>query len=366
MLMPSIISRMKILRLSTFLDFGGVETRLANVSHIQDENEWIFVCMNREGKAAEIIKENNKKVINLNTKPSIYSLKTFWSIYKALKKEKPDVLHSSGAEANFHGILAAKLAGIKTIIGEEIGTPQHSKKAQLIFSFVYKFANYVVGNSQAVLEVVHQLDKVPQEKLVKIDNPIIFKNLDLYKTDIQTDKVFRMLMVSRLEPVKNIDGVLNVVKKLVQNNYHVKLTIAGTGSLERELKQKVTALQMDKFVEFVGFITDPYPYLQNADLYILNSFTEGFSNSLVEAMYSKTPVLSTAVGAAPEIIEDCENGFLVASNDEQALFEKLKNIFALNNEERKQIGENGHHTITTNFSLEKHIGALMKIYKIQP
>lgn len=94
---------MKILRLSTFLDFGGVETRLANISHVQDENEWVFVCLNREGKAAQIIKNNKKRVINLNTKPSIYSFKTFWKVFNILKMEKPDVIHTSGAEANFHG-----------------------------------------------------------------------------------------------------------------------------------------------------------------------------------------------------------------------------------------------------------------------
>src|SRR5690606_14567094 len=99
---------MKIIRLSTFLDFGGVETRLANISHFQDENEWLFVTLNREGKAAETIKANHKKLINLNAKPSIYSFTTFLKVYKTLKKEKPDVIHTSGAEANFHGILAAK------------------------------------------------------------------------------------------------------------------------------------------------------------------------------------------------------------------------------------------------------------------
>src|SRR5690606_29137773 len=158
----------------------GVETRLANISHVQDENEWVFVCLNRTGKAAETINRNQKKLINLNVPPSIYSLKTFYTVYQTLKKEKPDVIHTSGAEANFHGILAAKLAGIPKIIGEEIGTPNHSKKAQFIFSIIYRFADFVIGNSQAVLDAVQKLDKVPKRKLKKIDNPIIFKDLRGY------------------------------------------------------------------------------------------------------------------------------------------------------------------------------------------
>ena len=353
---------MKILRLSTFLDFGGVETRLANISHIQDDHEWVFVCMNREGKAAKIIRENHKKLINLKVKPSIYSLGTFWSIYQTIKKEKPAVIHTSGAEANFHGILAAKLAGVSRIIGEEIGTPNHSKKAQLIFSFVYRFADFVIGNSQAVLDVVHQLDKVPRRKLVQIANPILFKDLSAYKRNKPFDE-FQMLMISRLEPVKNIEGMINVLKQLKdKTDLNLRLIIAGSGQSESVLKQQVKDLDMENQVTFLGFINDPYPYLVNADLYILNSHSEGFSNSLVEAMYSKTPSLSTAVGAAPEIIEDGINGFLTPANDEEALCNKLKAIIALPKEKLQEIGVAGHEIIVKNFSLENHVNELMKIY----
>lgn len=353
---------MKILRLSTFLDFGGVETRLATVSHAHDEHDWVFVCMNKEGKAAQIIKANNKRVINLNSKPSIYSFKTFLKLYQLLKKEKPDVIHTSGAEANFHGILAAKLAGVPTIIGEEIGTPNHSKKAQFIFSAIYKLADFVVGNSDNVLKAVHQLDNVPYKKLVKIANPIIFKELSSKISRNFDQEEFRIIMISRLEAVKNIEGVLNVVARLAKNGKKVKLTIAGNGSLESDLKRKVKELNISNHVVFVGFINDPYPYLLNSDLYILNSFSEGFSNSLIEAMYSKTPSLSTAVGSAPEIIIDNENGFLIPADNEDLLYQKLEIIITKSKDELKKIEVAGHEMVVNNFSLEKHISELMKIY----
>lgn len=353
---------MKILRLSTFLDFGGVETRLANISHVQDDHEWLFVCINREGKAAQIIKDNNKRVLNLQSSPSIYSFKTFFKLYQVLKKEKPDVIHTSGAEANFHGILAAKLAGVPRIIGEEIGTPNHSKKAQFLFSKIYKLANFVVGNADSVLKVVHEIDKVPNAKLVKIENPIIFKELPVVSKLNEDSNDFKIIMISRLESVKNIEGALNVIARFISDGKSIELTIAGTGSLEVHLKNLVEKLGLEKHVDFVGFITEPYSYLLNSDLYILNSFTEGFSNSLIEAMYSKTPSLSTAVGSAPEIIVDCENGFLIPPNDELALYEKIAIIMKLPKEARFAIGKKGSAMVIENFSLEIHIGKLLKIY----
>ena len=272
------------------------------------------------------------------------------------------MIHTSGAEANFHGILAAKLAGVAHIIGEEIGIPNHSNKAQLIFSFVYRFADFVVGNSQAVLEVVHQVDKVPKRKLVQIDNPILFKDLSAYKRNKPFDE-FQMLMISRLEPVKNIEGMINVLSQLKnKTDLNLRLIIAGSGQSKSALKKQVKDLDLEDHVTFLGFINDPYPYLVNADLYILNSHSEGFSNSLVEAMYSKTPSLSTAVGAAPEIIADSINGFLTPANDEEALYEKIKTIIALPKEKLQEIGMAAHERIVNNFSLENHVNALMKIY----
>lgn len=353
---------MKIIRLSTFLDFGGVETKMANLSYLHDENDWIFVAIGKGGDAEKRIKENGKVVKCLYLQHKIPSFKTIYKLYKFLKNEKPDVLHTSGAEANFFGFFAGKLAKTPKIIVEEIGIPSHSKIANKIFGFIFKNADLVVGESTRVVENSIQSFKLRLDHTKVVSNFGIF-NYDFSKIKIdRNDKAFQIIMISRLEPVKNIEGVLNVLSVLIKNNFDVKLTIAGTGSSELILKEKVKVLNLEKNVEFLGFMSDPYPYLLNSDLYVLNSFSEGFSNSLVEAMYSKTPSLSTAVGAAPEIIEDGKNGFLVAVNDEDALFERIQGIMNMEKEERVKIGERGHKTIIDNFSLEKHIEKLMEIY----
>lgn len=351
---------MKILRLSTFLDFGGIETKMVNLSTIRDDNEWIFCALGKGGTAEKKMVANQKKVVCLNLNHKIPSVITIWKLYHFLKKERPDVVHTSGAEANFHGLIAAKLARVPRIIVEEIGVSNSSRKAVSIFRNIFKSADYVVGESQIVVQTVKKKYELPQQKLRVIYNFGIF-NLNHFTRKVDIDN-FRIIMISRLEPVKNIEGVLNVLARLAQKRKNVKVTIAGSGTLENKLKDKVKELDLVNNVEFVGFITDPYPHLLNADLYILNSHSEGFSNSLVEAMYSKTPSLSTAVGAAPEIIEDGINGFLTPANDEEALYEKIKAILALPKEKLQEIGVAGHEKIVKNFSLENHVHELMKIY----
>ena len=355
---------MKIIRLSTFLDFGGIETKMANLSTYNDkENEWVFVALGKGGEAEKKIRANGKQTHVLGFDYKIPSIKTIWKCYKFLKNEKPDVLHTSGAEANFFGFFAGKLAGVPKIIVEEIGIPNQSSVAKKIFRFIFNNADFAVGESKVVVDHFVSTYQLNTDKAKVVSNFGLF-HYDLSKLNVQKEEhIFNILIISRLEKVKNIEGVINVVARLCETtSKNIRLTIAGSGVLEQELRKKVEEMKLQNQVHFLGFITDPYPYLVNADLYILNSHSEGFSNSLVEAMYSKTPSLSTAVGAAPEIIEDGISGFLTPANDEEALFEKLKAIIALPKEKLREIGVAGHEKIVKSFSLENHVNALMKIY----
>lgn len=289
---------------------------------------------------------------------------TILKLYKYFRNEKPDVIHTSGAEANFHGFFAAKMANVPKIIVEEIGIPQFSKKAEFIFKYIFRRADFVVGESQVVTKYMSEKFNLPKEKAKTIHNFGLF-NYDFSKIHLhKINNCFRILMVSRLETVKNIEAVLNTVSRLIKMDVNIHLSIAGVGSIENMLKNKAKELKIDNHVSFLGLIEDPYIYLLNSDLYILNSFTEGFSNSLIEAMYSKTASLSTNVGAAPEIIQPDINGFLIPADNENELFTKIREIMSLPREKLKEIGVAGHKTIVQNYSLDGHAKKLMEIYKI--
>lgn len=355
---------MKILRLTTLLDYGGIESKMANLSSVQDENEWVFCAVGKGGVAENRIISRNKRVVCLTLPHTIPSPITLWKLFLFLKKEKPDVLHASGAEANFFGYFAGRMAGVPKIIVEEIGIPRQSSVAKKIFRFIFRNADYTVGESKAVVDHFVTTYKLDPDKAKVVSNFGLFQ-YNLSKLIVQKDEsIFNIVMISRLEKVKNIEGVINVVSRLRETRLrNIRLTIAGSGALEQELKKKVEEMNLQKHVHFLGFITDPYPHLCNADLYVLNSHSEGFSNSLVEAMYSGTPVLSTTVGAASEIIEDSKNGFLTSVNDEEELYLKLLKIVDIPKDVMAEIGSNGQKSIIEKYSLKNHIEQLMSLYR---
>jgi len=270
---------------------------------------------------------------------------------------------TSGAEANFHGVIAARLAGVKNVISEEIGIPNHGFIAQKIFNVIFKLSHRVLGESNIVCENLKKGYAIPNQKLKVVPNFVVFTQGKEQNKLVGKEKdIFKIVSISRLEPVKNIESVLRVVARLISDKINIKYTIVGEGNHRELLEKLVSELEIENNVTFVGFQSNPYKFLHESDLYVLTSFSEGFSNSLAEALYAGTPSLSTKVGAAGEIITDGVNGWMVEVNDDDALFEKVKNIIELDSENSQIIGEAGRKTIIDNYSLENHIAILSSIY----
>ncbi len=352
---------MKIIRLSTFLDYGGIETKMVNLSAVDDpDNIWIFCAIGKGGVASQRILNNGKKVICFDYPHKIPSIATIYKLYLFFRLEKPSVVHTSGAEANFHGIIAAKLAGIKTVIGEEIGIPSQSKIGITIFTYLYKYCDFVLGESKLVVENLRKTFKVDPSKLKVVSNFIENKSSTEVPKNVATP--FTLITVSRLVNVKNIKGVLRCIHSLKSKGFVLRFVILGSGEEEFNLKSLSRELLIEDSVEFLGHVENPEIELNKADLFILNSFSEGFSNSLLEAMAYGIPSLSTATGGAVELIKHQHNGWLVEPSNDLQLLTNLEFILKMDKEHLQRIGIAGRDSVRANFSLERHKNQLMSIY----
>lgn len=191
---------MKILHITTLLNYGGKERTY--VSLVQDksilENEYFFVAIGHGGYVEKEISKKGFEVKVFNKNHSIRNLRNIWTLYKYIKKVKPDVVHTAAAEANLHGVMAAKLARVPYIVAEEIGFPNHSNLARKIFKFIYKFTKAVICVSVAVKDYLIKINEINEERGVVIYNPVdVNSNLDKIQTDF-----FTIVCIGRLEKVK--------------------------------------------------------------------------------------------------------------------------------------------------------------------
>lgn len=354
---------MRVLRLSTFLDYGGIESKMVKLSKVkQDRFDFYFCSIGKGGAAESEIIAIGGKTVCLNESYKIGSIRTFLKVADLIKNIKPDVVHCSGAEAVFYGVLAGRLLKIKIVVAEEIGIPKPSRITARVFKFVYSLAHKAVGESTLVCNELSRVYSVNPDKISVIHNFIDCNTNDTSR-DAHSGFV-KLLSVCRLEPVKNIEGVLKALSILRDQGYRFVYHILGDGSDSERLKEVVRDLALSEKVIFHGYVEDTSKHYLDADLFLMNSYSEGFSNSLLEAMNHNIPVISTKVGGAVDVIENEVNGWLVNTDDVPMLIDTLKGFYSLSVPERLMIGKNGGDHVRSSFSSESHMAALSSLYAV--
>lgn len=350
---------MKILKITTLLDFGGQEKQYLSFTENPKllTNQYVFVAIGHGGFTEKVLRERGFEVHILNLKVSIKNFKNIIVLYKLIKKIKPDIVHTAAAEANFFGVLAAKMARIKSIYAEEIGIPNHSSTAKYIFKQIYKLTTKVICVSNAVKSALVSYKEIKPEKGIVVYNPV---SIPKQFPKNENTGFFEMVYIGRLEKVKNVCLLINVLSKLKDKK--IRLTIVGDGTEKNNLTEQANNLNISN-INFTGFSSEPSKYLSNADLFVLPSFSEGFGIAAVEAMFLKIPVLCSEVGGIPEFISDGENGWLFNPNSQTQLEEKISEIITLEPLSLKNIGEKGYASVINKFTIEIYCSNIEKVYK---
>lgn len=176
--------------------------------------------------------------------------------------------------------------------------------------------------SQQVVDVCPKLKNVSDFLYNTQRNDIILKKSN--EKEINFDKTYlNLIMCSRLEEQKAPMRFLGVVKKLFDSGYKFNLHILGDGTLKKEMEEFVNKNNLNKNVIFYGMQLNPFPYVKAADLFILPSYYEAAPMVYNESMLLKTPVFTTNIISAEEMVGD--KGF-ICGNDEQSIFDELKKV----------------------------------------
>ncbi len=170
-----------------------------------------------------------------------------------------------------------------------------------------------------------------------------------------------MVYSGRLVPWKGIDAVIKIVPKLINKLGNVNFLVLGDGPEEENLKSQISNLKISGNVHLLGKVEHDkiIGYLQESDLFVLNTNYEGLSHAILEAMDAGTPVITTAVGGNPEIIDNGKDGLLVSYNNKEELFEAAVKILT-NDDFKKSLIENAKEKLEK-FNWEQNIKETIKV-----
>lgn len=182
------------------------------------------------------------------------------------------------------------------------------------------------------------------------------------KIDLLNKKKFSFCTIGLLEKHKRIDQVINVFYEIKKKYIHSTLTIIGTGSLAKKLKEKVSKLKLNESIKFTGWLSrkEVVEIFSETQFYLHFSKVEALSNSIKEAMYTKCFCLSSETFGIQELLEDKKTGFIIDPNNIPQILNTIEFCLDSQDKDLNELLINAQSHIINNFDLQKNIKSFCK------
>lgn len=181
-----------------------------------------------------------------------------------------------------------------------------------IRNVIEKYYNVTYPSSSVVYNAIHVNDV--KEKAQEFD--VDYK--DLIKP------VF--CSVGRLHSRKGYHNLVNIHRRLIDDGFEHSIVVLGDGEEKNNLTEQISQLGVEGSFKLLGTKINPYPYMKNADYFVLPTRSEAYPLVVNEALALEKPIISTNVGGIPEMIENGVDGILV-NDDEQEIYDAMKKVF---------------------------------------
>ncbi len=369
----------KILLLVPSLCIGGQEKIAINTYNcLKDQYDVSFAIFQRK----DIEYEHPCEMINLDIPANDGIIRKIWNQFRRIirvarlrRKLDVDVVMSFGMTANITNCFTSIISRGKSIaaIHGFAGV-----KKSLILSLVLRCCDAVICIAKAMKEEVLRL--YPTSKnVVVVENGYDIEQI-ICKANDGTMEGFThpvVLSIGRLEDVKGFDRLIKAVAYAKKECPSLKLAIMGEGKQRSFLEELAREKDVAESVSFLGHQSNPYCYLKTADLFVLSSRSEGFPNSLIEALACKCPIVSVDCKSGPrEILSEIYSsapvqgileekyGVLVENSDsEEQIVEFLSKaiLLLINSEEKRSRYRNNGETRANQFNNEIYKNKIINI-----
>lgn len=169
-----------------------------------------------------------------------------------------------------------------------------------------------------------------------------------------------MVHISNFRPVKRVLDVVEIFHR-VRKKHHVRLLLVGDGPDRAKVERHCRECDTCDDITFVGNVPMVEQVLAGADLFVLPSETESFGLSALEAMSCEVPVIATAVGGLPEVVDHGETGFLFEVGDVEAMAGVAIEVLG-DDSRRAQIGREGRRRAIRRFSEDRVVEMYRDVY----
>lgn len=354
---------MKVLQIIPMFKLAGAETMCENLCYALRSQGCNVIAVSLYTEHTPITDRLERAGIRVEylEKKKGFDFSTIVKLYRLIEKEKPEVVHTHIYAARY-ALPVAVFCGIPSKIHtvHNVAQQEQAKAGKIVNKFLFRHCGVVpVALSEEVKKTVEEVYEIPTQQI-----PVVFNGIDLSKCQVKDDYAkkenFKILHIGRFMDVKNHGLILRSFAQFVKQHPDAKLQLLGEGELREEMEQLAKRLQIESSVEFAGLQSNVYPWLHNADVFILPSKFEGMPMTLIEAMGTGLPIIASAVGGVPDMLTDGKNALLIRPESTE-LCKALEKLYKAA-DVRKQLGTEAKEKSVA-FSNDSMAKQYIEIYK---
>jgi glycosyltransferase involved in cell wall biosynthesis len=275
----------------------------------------------------------------------VRDIRTLWKLYRFLRRERPDVVHTHTAKAGFVGRWAAKFAGVPVIVHTFHGHvfhgyfgPARTRLFITLEQLTSRITDSILTLTQSLRRELALTYRVARTEKITV----LPLGLDLapFAAAPRKSGAFReqysvpqdaplVGIAGRMVPVKNHALFLEAAAQIRAKRPDVRFVMIGDGELRDDLERQIDNLGLRGFVKITGWLSDMPAAYADMDVFALSSVNEGTPVTVIEALSAGCPVVATHVGGIPDLLEGGRFGALVSSGNAhafaQAILDALEN-----------------------------------------
>jgi glycosyltransferase involved in cell wall biosynthesis len=294
-----------------------------------------------------------------------------WRLARLIRSEKVQIVHTFFETSDLWGGFIARLSGCPILISSrrDMGILR-LRKHRLAYRMIGRILDRVQAVSDQVRQFCITTDRLPEDKVITIHNGVELERIDSGFLPVEhgqpgeiNDTAPLIVCVANIRVVKGIDRFIRAAVLVHKEFPNARFAVIG-GVLEeshfQELRHLADSLDLGGHFRFLGPQKDVFRFLHTASAFCLLSRSEGFSNSIIEAMACRLPCVVTDVGGNREAITDGDNGFIVADENEAA--QRILQLLQ-DREFARRMGDLARCTVEERFTVEAMVRKTASLYQ---
>jgi len=357
-----------VIHLSSGLVDYGFETRLLVGKTDEHEGDFLDLAQAR-GVDLTVLPELGRAVRPLN------DLRALFRLYRLMRSEQPAIVHTHTAKAGALGRIAALMARVPVVVHTYHGhvlSGYFHPLASLFLRGIERALGYTTDAlltvSESVKEDLVRLGVAPPDRVRVVPLGLDLQALadplprGTLKKEANWAAGSRVIgIVGRLVPIKDLDTFIDAASILASTMDDVRFAVVGDGEERARLERRAASMLGDR-IHFFGWRKDTHAVFGDLDLVVNTSLNEGTPVALIEALAAGRPVVASAVGGTPDLLDGGRFGSLVPARSAKETARAIQAALESPQTSRRMAAE-GQAAVLTRYSVSRLLGDVAALYR---